>query len=280
MGFLKKGAKLPKSKSVNFRRALLIGCNYAGTNSQLNGCINDINNIHNFLKLQHNFKEKEITMLSDHVGAPHNKLPTRANIITAINEFVKGIPKSGRCLLFFHYSGHGSYTVDLNGDESDRRDETIVPLDYHTHGMIKDDDLKLLLVDPLPSNVDLFCLMDACHSGSGLDLRYECRVRRIGRTKKYSIKDNRGTANSNANVILISGCNDKQTSADAFIKGKYQGAMTWGFLHIQQNNKYQPVTYKKLITEMQDLLRNNGYTQIPQLSSGKYIELTDFYQLK
>ena len=280
MSLFKKGVKLPKSKSIKFKRALLIGCNYANTNSQLNGCINDINNIHNFLTQQHHFKEKEITMLSDHVGAHHNELPTRSNMISAINDFVNSVPKSGRCLLFFHYSGHGSYTVDLNGDESDGRDETIVPLDYHISGMIKDDDLKTLLVDPLPDNVDLFCLMDACHSGSGLDLRYDCKVRRIGRTKKYSIKNNGATGNSRANVILISGCTDKQTSADAFIKGKYQGAMTWAFLHIQKSNKYRPVMYRKMITQMQDLLKKNGYTQIPQLSSGKYIELTDFYQLE
>jgi metacaspase-1 len=270
--------KIPKrTANVKFRKALLIGCNYTGTKSQLNGCINDINNIHNFLVKHNHFKESEITMMSDHTGAHGEELPTRANIITAINKFVSDIPKTGRCVLFFHYSGHGSYTIDLNGDEPDRRDETIVPLDYHKSGLIIDDDLKTLLVNPLRENVDLFCLMDACHSGTGLDLRYECRVRKIGRTQKYSIKNNRGTEDSKANVILISGCKDKQTSADAYIHGKYQGAMTWGFLKVQRKNKYRAIRHGILIEQMQDLLRKNRYTQVPQLSSGKYIELSEFY---
>ena len=31
------------------KRALLVGINYYGTNNKLNGCINDVENINNFL---------------------------------------------------------------------------------------------------------------------------------------------------------------------------------------------------------------------------------------
>lgn len=41
--------------------------------------------------------------------------------------------------LFFHYSGHGGQAADLDGDEDDGFDETILPLDFKTAGEIIDD---------------------------------------------------------------------------------------------------------------------------------------------
>jgi metacaspase-1 len=41
--------------------------------------------------------------------------------------------------LFFHYSGHGGQTPDLDGDEDDGFDEVIFPVDYQTTGHIVDD---------------------------------------------------------------------------------------------------------------------------------------------
>ena len=45
----------------------------------------------------------------------------------------------------------------------------------------------------------------------------------------YLLQINRNEDNL-ANIIKISGCRDTQTSADAFINGKYQGALTFSFL--------------------------------------------------
>lgn len=39
------------------KRALLIGINYTGTANALNGCINDVNNVKQFLISLYNFKE-------------------------------------------------------------------------------------------------------------------------------------------------------------------------------------------------------------------------------
>ena len=50
-----------------------------------------------------------------------------------------------------------------------------------------------------------------------------------------------------------------------------------GILNVQRKNKYRPIRHGILIEQMQDLLRKNRYTQVPQLSSGKYIELSEFY---
>jgi hypothetical protein len=70
-------------------------------------------------------------------------------------------------------------------------------------------------------------------------------------------------------VIMISGCRDEQTSADAFINGKSQGAMSWAFLA----NLQPDVTWRKLVENMCFSLKESGYTQVPKISSGKFINL-------
>ena len=52
--------------------------------------------------------------------------------------------------LFLLYSGHGSQIQDETGDEADHMDEIIIPVDYNTGGIIKDDELKTLLSQHLP----------------------------------------------------------------------------------------------------------------------------------
>jgi hypothetical protein len=261
------------------KKALIIGINYSGTSSELSGCINDANKMKWYLLNKCGFKESEITMLTDHFAATKNELPTRSNIIRAINNLTKNLPKKKPCQLVFHYSGHGSYTFDREREESDQRDETICPLDYPTAGDIKDDDLKSLMISPLGSNVKLFCLMDCCHSGTGLDLRYQCRVYGKRRRKEFRMLQDSKLSKSKCEAILFSGCKDNQYSADAYIKGKYQGAMTWGFFEVLKKYNYQPLSYKKLIGKIQDLLKRNRYEQVPQLSSGNFINLKETFCL-
>lgn len=81
--------------------------------------------------------------------------------------------------LVFHYSGHGSQEEDIDGDEIDGYDETICPLDYKTNGMIIDDEINYTIVRPLPRGVKLHAIIDACHSGTVLDLPYLCRMNRF-----------------------------------------------------------------------------------------------------
>ena len=47
-------------------------------------------------------------------------------------------------------------------------------------GMIVDDELNRLLVNPLPPGVRLHAIVDACHSGTVLDLEHRCKVKSNG----------------------------------------------------------------------------------------------------
>ena len=97
--------------------------------------------------------------------------PTRANITRAMQWLVNGAQPNDN--LFFHFSGHGGQTEDLDGDEEDGYDETIYPVDFKQAGMITDDEMHFLMVKPLPPGCRLTAIFDCCHSGSALDLPYE-----------------------------------------------------------------------------------------------------------
>lgn len=230
--------------------ALIVGINYYGTSNQLSGCINDCNNIKKFLVDKCGFNDSEILMMVDDGSTPQK--PTKQNIENGMSTLVQKA-STGCKFLWFSYSGHGSYQQDENGDELDGSDELLCPADFNTNGFIEDDYIYTNLVNKLPQDTTLVSLMDCCHSGTILDLPYTYA------TKLTDANDNK----PKATVISISGCQDNQTSADAFISQKSQGAMTWSFLSALQKSNYS-VKIQDLIGQMRTLLAGN-YTQYPLL---------------
>jgi len=58
-------------------------------------------------------------------------IPTKANIFRAMTWLVRDARPNDS--LFFHYSGHGGQTPDLDGDEDDGYDEGTLPLSLPTN---------------------------------------------------------------------------------------------------------------------------------------------------
>jgi metacaspase-1 len=164
---------LVPNEATGTRRALLIGINYVGhEKGQLSGCHNDVKNMVEYIKDCHGFDPSNITILMD--DGQHTS-PTKANILQAYRNIVAAAQPGDA--LFCHYSGHGAKIRDDElREEADNADETLVPLDFHEAGMIRDDDLFKTLVKPLKDDVHLVCLMDCCHSGTVLDLPYQFKA--------------------------------------------------------------------------------------------------------
>lgn len=253
------------------KKALLIGINYEGTRSALRGCINDVNNVREFLIKNRGFTASNITVLTDKTTVK----PTRNNILDVLTTFVFTAQPGDD--LHFHYSGHGSYTADKSGDEDDGRDEALVPLDYQRAGLIGDDLLYEIVTRYLPADVHLNVVLDCCHSGSGLDLRYNTSVdlTYLGQgspstynhddwDESFHIYKNRKYRSSKGRIIMISGCEDAQTSADAWEENRYQGALTYCWLLAQRNG---PLPLRHLLKDLRALLTIHGYSQRPRLSS-------------
>lgn len=249
---------IPNKVTINrSKKALLIGINYIDTENELYGCINDVGSLKDRIS---NNGFTDITVLTDYTILK----PTKNNILNAFKNLL--LNSSAGDLLFFVYSGHGSYTLDRNGDEKTGYDQMIVPLDLN---MIIDDELKQIIQTNLKSNVTLFAMFDSCFSGSVLDLRYQY----MDSLNYDNYTENFKQLETQGNVFMISGCNDYQTSADSQFNGKSNGAMTWSLLEcIKQKPN---CNWRELVKSMRDLLRNNGYDQIPQFSSGKFENIDD-----
>ena len=238
------------------KTALLIGINYKGTNSELRGCENDILNTKKILISKYGFKENEIVMMAENFG----EKPTRANILKQMRNLVNK-SNNGYSSLWFQYAGHGYYTADYNGDEKDKKDECIVTSDMR---IITDDEFRKLFTSKINKNTKMFCLMDCCHSGTIMDLKYKYRSNKTKWTteNKYAV---------GANIIAISGCRDNQTSADAWLNSNWCGAMTTSFLNAMSATNYKPNIFT-LLNKMRVFLRSRNFTQIPQLTSTKIIQ--------
>jgi hypothetical protein len=73
---------------------------------------------------------------------------------------------------------------------------------------ITDDELNKYLVGTLPEGVTLYAIFDCCHSGTIVDLHYVW-----DEDKRKFVRDSHH-AMTRANVFMISGCMNVQTSAD------------------------------------------------------------------
>jgi len=216
----------------------------------------------------------DVLILTDDQRGKH--LPTKQNILNGFKWLTTGATSASH--LFFHYSGHGSYQKDTNGDEEDGRDESLVPLDFASAGCLLDDVIRQKLVDPLPKGCELRCLFDCCHSASGADLKYCYRDFDVQRKGQKALHTNIRQKETECNVISWSGCRDNQTSADAFIGGAYAGALTAHFLDLMRD-QYQDKSYKSIYIKLLTALKKGGYTQKPQLSCGKPIDLDSKFDL-
>ncbi|KAL7617748.1 metacaspase-4 [Lactuca sativa] len=144
------------------KKAVLIGCNYAGTKAQLKGCVNDVKKMHRCLIDRYGFLENDIKVLID--ADESYTQPTGRNIRSALSDLIKSA-ESGD-FLFVHYSGHGTRLPAETGEDDDTGyDECIVPCDMN---LITDDDFREL-VDKVPQGCRITIVSDSCHSGGLID---------------------------------------------------------------------------------------------------------------
>jgi hypothetical protein len=239
-------------------RALLFGLNYPGSSAQLNGCVNDVVNMSNYLAVALNVP---ITVCTD--DSPNTRSQTTAmGIVQNLYELAVQSYKEDLEFAWIHYSGHGSYMADTSNDEKDGRDECLVPNDYATAGLITDDCLNRVFGAFNPKTRVVF-VCDACHSGTVCDVKYswesptKCMVENI-------------TCSVRAKVLTLSGCLDDQTSADAFnVMGdsKFSGALTACLLKVLQEAPQARTDVFQVFALLSTKLKVLGFTQRPKLCS-------------
>lgn len=277
------------------KKALLVGVNKYKYVRPLNGCVNDVRNMADILTSFYGFSADEIRTIVD-------ESVTRNNLMNRF-DWLSDDVKEGD-LLLFHFSGHGSQIQDRDGDElEDGLDEILCLYDMdfrNPDSYLPDDDFNDI-IDRLPKGIFLTVCIDSCHSGTAtrdmafltselqipppemkLQPRFieppadialrsyskSSRIRRLGSKLKEDKKSKGFESGAEAKHILLSGCMDDQTSADAYISNDYNGAFTYNLCKTIRDTRGL-ITYLELIKRVQNSLAFNSFSQIPQLNGNK-----------
>lgn len=267
------------------RKALLIGINrYQIPGADLRGCVNDVKNMRAVLTSFYGFANKDVGVLTDLAA-------TTEAMKRGIAKLVADAKRGDTILL--HYSGHGANVPDKNGDEADHRDEILCPTDLDWKKPLADDWLRQVF-NAMAPDVRFTVIMDCCHSGtntrailppdapsiprylpnpwdlmaeeSGRALRGKTRRRLRASTPAAQKKSD--AVDAKIGELLITGCRSTQTSADAYIAGSYNGALTYHLVKVIKGAKGK-LSYRELHDRTIGLLKKGRYDQVPQLEGRK-----------
>lgn len=237
-------------------KALLCGIN-AYQDIPLRGCVNDVLNIQDVLLKKFAFQPDNVRLLLDQECV-------KSRLTEAWRWLTEGAVNGD--VLLFHFSGHGSYIPDKDGEEEDLYDEITCLQDFafdDPNSYIVDDEWYDLVQSVNPG-VQLLIIRDTCHSGGSSRFM---RVRQATGKEKTILANKRELEPyrfaevvdehllSNARFIVppqlpaeawqsrasrrrilrgggdshtnLMACAEHQTAADAHINGDYQGAFTY-----------------------------------------------------
>lgn len=137
--------------------------------SDLRGPSNDVALLRDVLQDRAAF---DIRILAD--GIEGAARPTRNAILSALDALVDDTQAGD--FVYVHLSGHGTQQADRNGDETDGLDEVFLPADTSRAepgtslipNAIVDEELGARIKALRTKGVDVWFVLDSCHSGSGL----------------------------------------------------------------------------------------------------------------
>jgi metacaspase-1 len=278
------------------KKALITGLN-AYPSSGLRGCVNDALLTYKIVRDYFKFDTKNIKVATD-------RECTKQGILEMLKWLVTDV-KPGDTV-YWHFSGHGTQIVvnDItSSSDPDGLSECPCPIDIEDHwdDPIRDSDLNRIF-GRLPTSAHILVSLDMCHSGSGLRNRFkpgeshtehdwvnkflppppsnlttnpallldedlnwilpDRKSKAIGAVRRSPIV----STLEQGSAVLISGCADNEVSADAWINGKYSGALTFYMAETLQQHQWK-ISYKDLVTEVNLKLDQQNYDQNPQLES-------------
>lgn len=161
-------------------RALLVGISYAYNPDvkTLQGAMSDVREIFKLVTNDIGYAVDDVRVLADEpldIGETHVREPTMQNIFEGMTWLVDNMQAGDAC--FFFFAGHGDHIPDLNDDEEDGMDQVILPSNSDKAGVIVDDSIYERMVRGVPPGARLTAVVDACRSGSVLDLPVQYQYR-------------------------------------------------------------------------------------------------------
>ena len=262
----------PASRTV-VKRAVLIGIDDYLANPQisdLSGAGNDVDLVKAVLVGKFDFEPDDIVVLKDSDA-------THKNIVETIRSHL-GQSQPGDVALV-HYSGHGSQMRDLDGDEPDRMDETIVPHDSRQGGVfdISDDQINDLMSEISAKTPNVVFILDSCHSGTAARA---AMAQGLNPTARYAPADEREPPPTTggkrglegiddfrlpgAGYVLISGSRANELSNETRFGDVTNGVMTYYLVEALQSAGVQ-ATYRDVMEQTQADVTARFNDQHPQI---------------
>jgi len=209
-------------------------------NIRLKSFLNDVSNVKDFL-LNCGFQK-------EHIAELH---ASKATTVKDAEDMFKALQQECSCaapdkkfFIVVHYSGHGTFVVDLDDDELDPVEAKKKPafsrwkvrkptskdevLAIHENAKIKDDDLHALL--DFGENTNAMCILDCCHSGTLADLMYNYVEDANGSLQPQRARKEGSERKQLHRVISLSGCSDQQESKMSSLEGETVGNLTKALL--------------------------------------------------
>jgi hypothetical protein len=282
LAFFSPGASANSCNSPDDARspqklAFLVGINDYQHMDGLKGAVNDVDNMRRLLVDSYCFPDDE-----EHIRILTNREATREQILKGLDEHLIGTlnidPENSKdAIVVFHYSGHGSYLPDQKGDETDGRDETIVPHDSghedpHENRDITDDELNTRLRQLTAITPYVTVILDSCHSGTAL------RGSGLARTaspdlRSASIRTSQDSPTADggdglrlrdSRYALVSGAGAGELSYELWMGGRAHGALTYHFAD-QVRKAGSDATYRDVMDKVKILVTAKHKTQHPVL---------------
>jgi hypothetical protein len=261
---------IPASTLAGDKHALLIGIqDYSRSGiSSLKGSINDIILMEGVLRERLGLRDQDFIILLD-AQATHTGI---AKAFTALIEKVKSDD-----FVYIHYSGYGSQTPDLNGDEPrNGKDQTWVSYGARTHPMSKDinnydvldDEINAWLAKIYAKTKQVIFVSDSCNEAivargaapSNRAAKKDNRKHPLGKSAYTQIEKNQG--------IRVSAARDNESAVEIMPReeGKIYGLFTWYWakaLQQAQAGETWSDVFKRTYTPIASW---RGQAQIPLLS--------------
>lgn len=253
--------------------AVIAGVNdYPGTGLDLSGCVNDALDMSELVR----DRWRSQALVTQKVDVLMDAHATKANVTEALRSAISQAGWGDRIL--YHWSGHGTWVPDRDGDEIDFRDEAQCLYDFQDGGLFTDDELHTLF-SATRAGVGVLLLSDSCHSGTmarmvetDVAVPAECAPKFMPPSLMYDISTERAiqieqavdTRAPRKTTNLISGCADHEYSYDAWFGSRPNGAFTRAAVDALRADP--GLSLKGWWNAIRTKLPSGSYPQTPQLT--------------
>ena len=261
------------------RYALLIGVAYVHTEYSLPGCLNDIARISKYVGSQ---RFDRVDIMHDELSLSSPNYPSRNNVLIKIYRAVRSM--TARDQLWIHFSGHGFYvgsgneTISTTSGNSisttsnecillrNAEQKTLADID-ETNTLC--DEQMIRIFDHLPEAATVLVTVDACHSGSMFDLRYNMQVLAGSSTRAEFVLHEQHSRELHKNVAIFTATNKEKYAWDVEHKdGLSYGIFTTYLMDLleQVKSEGKTLSYMELLFLLHKRLQTRENKQDPRLS--------------